>query len=63
MWQLVTLSPVYPEVFVVVTILLADLAYVDRLGQLRVEIFPLGVEDVGRDLPIRPQSAKDLRQD
>ena len=56
MWQLVTLSPVYPEVFVVVTILLADLADVDSLGQLRVVVLPLWVEDVGGDLTVRAQS-------
>ena len=55
--------PMGAEVGVVVTILLADLTDVDRLGQLGVEIFPLGVEDVGRDLPIRSQSAMDLKQD
>ena len=55
MRQLVTAPPVSAEVVVVVTILLADLADVDRLGQLRVENFPLRVENVGRDLTVRSQ--------
>ena len=58
-----TTPPVSAEIIIVVTILLADLTDVDRLGQLGVEIFPLGVEDVGRDLPIRSQSAMDFKQD
>ena len=55
--------PMRAEVGVVVTVLLADLTDVDRLGQLGVEIFPLGVEDVGRDLPIRSQSAMNSKLD
>ena len=53
MWQLVTLSPVDPEVFVVVTVLLTDLTDVDSLGQLRVVVLPLRVENVGGDLTVR----------
>ena len=55
--------PMRAEVGVIVTVLLAHLTDVVRLGQLGVEIFPLGVEDVGRDLPIRSQSAMDFKQD
>ena len=48
-------SPVSSEVVVVMTILLADLADVDRLGQLWVENFPLRMENVGGDLTVRSQ--------
>ena len=55
MRELVTTPPVSAEIIIVVTILLADLAYVDRLGQLRVEDFPLRVENVGGDLTVGSQ--------
>ena len=53
--QLVDVFPVGAEVGVVVTILLADLADVDGLRQLRVEIFPLRVQNVGGDLAVGSQ--------
>ena len=58
MGQLVTVSPMSPEVVVVMTILLANLADIDRRRQLRVEIFPLRVENIGGDLTVRSQPDK-----
>ena len=55
MRELVTTPPVSAEIIIVVTILLADLADVDRLGQLWVENFPLRMENVGGDLTVGSQ--------
>ena len=53
--------PVRAEVGVVLTILLAGLADVDGLGQLRAINYPLLVKNVGGDLTIRSQPGNDTR--
>ena len=55
MWEFVTASPVSAEIVVIMTILLTDLTDVDSLGQLRVVVLPLRVENVGGDLTVRSE--------